>query len=326
MSNFSAMIQIVSYLSIICLLLSFQLVQCISLDPSVDSRFWKNNSSNRVVLAKNLVYQSKDARTTGTQEVSANEAAVTSKAAPNTETTPAAPVSSTTPIPITTQTMTVSPAPDNHISTTPSPRPENRALDTFTLLFVLAIILFMLILIAWIVCQYLVKESAHKENTEPITRDTQVNTISSDHVTVEPQTIRSEMLVKSPMKRAKAGEDDSQRTESRVQMSKMSSRSPSKKGSKENVYVSYKTPTSHHTTTSTGFPQSQASLQSNPPSSVSNQASLQTNQASLQSNQPSSASNHSSSTSNQASLASPTSRQTPSQVNQTSKTASGAYK
>lgn len=117
--------------------------------------------------------------------------------------------------------VTVSPVPDpGGIDPTPAPKTPSKGISTVTLLFILAILLFLLVFIGWIVCQNLVKETAQRDNTEPLARDTKVNTISSaqSDVTVEPQTMRSEMLVKSPMGRAKAD----QKTESRVQMSRES--------------------------------------------------------------------------------------------------------
>lgn len=290
--------QITIYLLLISLSVNLNLASCANLSPSIDIRYWKTNSSDSVVPEENLIDNSKYASKVGFPEVStdktieATETVHVSRDIPTTTLALDDPIeTSSDPPEFIAKSVTINPVPN---TTGPYPSVKPRSTITWPLLFVLAILLFLLILVGWIVCQFLQREQEGQgETSGQMGRDTKVNTISSvapstgsgATATEELPTTRSELLVKSPLKKARAGDGESQKTLSRVNLSRTVSetvRSPMSStksiGDKESSLQSVATsPTSKRSspsrTPSSSQVSSRVSSQSQSPSQVSVQPS-----------------------------------------------------
>lgn len=233
MFKFWLFVRIATYLLLIFLSVNLDLASCTNLSPSIDTRYWRTNSSDKIVPAENLIGNLKYASTVEVLEVSTDKTttvAETVQASRNIiSTTALAPNDSTETSSVQPEyfvrNVTIVPPPN---ATSSYPTRQKSSTIIWPLIFVLAILLFLLVLIGWIICQFLQKEQDGREGSTQVARDSKVNTISSagpsttsgTTATEELPTTRSELLVKSPLKKARAGDSESQKTASRVNLSR----------------------------------------------------------------------------------------------------------
>lgn len=110
---------------------------------------------------------------------------------------------------------------------TEAPVDPNRGTNTTTLILLIVVTLLACILIGWICCSYYTRDEEKRDGIDLYsTKKTSGSTVDSTKSEApEPITARSELPIKSPMRRKI---DETKRTDSIVQMSNSTSKSPSK--------------------------------------------------------------------------------------------------